>query len=76
MVPTRLADAVEEYRAAIRIHPDSAVAHNNLGYALSQMPGRLSDAVAEYREALRLDPTFANARFNLEAALRRTGDRK
>ena len=71
----RLPDAIAEYEAALRIRPDSAAAHNNLGYALSQLPGRLPDAVAEYRAALRIDPSSAEARHNLEDALRRLAAR-
>ncbi|MGA3018269.1 MAG: tetratricopeptide repeat protein, partial [Bryobacteraceae bacterium] len=52
-----------------RIRPDSAMAHNNLGYALSQMSDRLPDAVAEYRRALQLDPNYWNAHYNLAGAL-------
>jgi tetratricopeptide (TPR) repeat protein/mono/diheme cytochrome c family protein len=64
----RVADAIAEYRAALRARPDSAVVHNNLGGAL-QSSGDLSAAVAEYRLAVRVQPDYANARHNLGAAL-------
>ena len=42
-------------REAIRLKPDYAEAHNNLGIALTDQ-GKLDEAVAEYREAIRLKP--------------------
>ena len=57
------------YEAALRLRPDSADAHNNLGYALERIPGRLDDAIAEYERALRLKPDDAGAQINLGNAL-------
>ena len=48
-------EAIAEYREAIRLKPDFAEAHNNLGNAL-QAKGKLDEAIAEYREAIRLKP--------------------
>ena len=42
-------------RQAIRLQPDLAAAHNNLGIALGHQ-GKLDEAIAEYREAIRLKP--------------------
>ena len=45
-----------EYEAALRINPDLAEAHFNLGNALSHLPGRLPEAITEYEAALRISP--------------------
>ena len=52
--------AIEQYQAALRINPDYAEAHVNLGNALSQIPGRQSEAIAEYQAAVRIRPDYAN----------------
>ena len=65
----QLPEAIAEFQATLRIQPDHAAAHNNLGNALSKTPGRLADAIAEYRTALRLDPSYAAAHNNLASAL-------
>lgn len=54
------AEAAEQFRSAIALHPEFAEAHNNLGVALARQ-GRLDEAVAEVREALRLDPELPEA---------------
>ena len=46
----KLEEAIAEYRAAIRLKPDFAEAHCNLGNALTDQ-GKLDEAVAEYRAA-------------------------
>jgi tetratricopeptide (TPR) repeat protein len=56
------------FRAAIRIRPDYAEAHNNLGLVLIQS-GNDEDGIAALREAVRLAPAYAEARTNLGAAL-------
>ena len=48
-----------EYRKAIRLDPNSAVAHANLGSALVNQ-GELEQALVEFREATRLEPTNAD----------------
>ena len=53
-MPDRLPEAIAEYQAALRIEPDDADAHYNLGNALARMPGRLPEAIAEYQAALRI----------------------
>lgn len=70
----RLADAAVEFQAVLRIKPDHAKAHMNLGNVLFQM-GRLSDALAEYQSAVRLDPNYAPAHNNLGIALMQMPDR-
>jgi len=65
----RVAEALPEFEAAVRLKPDSADYHDNLGLALAATPDRLPDAIAEYRTALRIDPHFKPAHSNLGLAL-------
>jgi len=67
-IPGRQADAVAEFQAALRIKPDSELAHFHLGNAFQRM-GRLEEAMAEYRTALRIKPDAADARYELAYAL-------
>ena len=64
----QFADAIEQYREAIRIQPDYALAHNNLGGVLMKR-GRTDEAVKEIETALRIKPDFAQAHNNLAVAL-------
>ena len=63
--PGRQAEVVSAYEAALRLRPDAAVTHNNLGTLLAGEPGREAEAIAQYEAALRLDPDFAEANSNL-----------
>jgi len=56
--------AIEYYREAIRINPDDAAAHYNLGSALQNLE-RYDEAEEEYREAIRINPDLAEAHYNL-----------
>jgi len=56
------------FREAIRLRPDFAEAHNNLGLVLLQA-GDDQGAIAALREAVRINPDYADARANLGAAL-------
>jgi tetratricopeptide (TPR) repeat protein len=67
-----LGRAVATLRAAIRLRPDDALAHTNLGNAL-HASGDLPDAIASYHEAIRRKPNFADAHCNLGQALRQQG---
>jgi tetratricopeptide (TPR) repeat protein len=63
-----LENAVAAARQAIRLKPDDAKAHFDLGNALYGQ-GKQSEGIAEYREAIRLRPDDALAHTNLGAAL-------
>lgn len=54
-----VANAIPQFEAALRIRPDYAEAHANLGIALAQVPGRLPEAIAQYEAALRDRPDYA-----------------
>jgi tetratricopeptide (TPR) repeat protein len=69
--PNRLQEAIEHYRAALRIEPNAARTHTDLGTALSQLPNRLPEAVAEYRAALEILPDAPIPHNNLANTLSR-----
>ena len=60
----RDAEAVAEYREALRIYPKSSDTHNNLANLFDTM-GETNAALAEYQEAIRLDPKSTAPRNNL-----------
>lgn len=62
--------AVECFRRAVKLDPNFAVAHCNLGGALVQL-GRYDKAAAAFRQALRVRPDLAEAHHNLGVVLRR-----
>ncbi|MBV8230192.1 MAG: glycosyltransferase family protein [Planctomycetaceae bacterium] len=68
----RFTEAEACYREALRLRPDEAETHNNLGAALADQ-GLLEAAIMSYREALRLLPEYADAFYNLGNALRLSG---
>ena len=57
-----------EFREAVRLRPDFAQAHNNLGLVLVQS-GDDAAGIASLRTAVRLAPDYADARANLGAVL-------
>jgi tetratricopeptide (TPR) repeat protein len=61
----RYLEAIEHYRAAIRLHPDDANAEANLGAALAET-GKVSEAKVHLQRALRIDPHHKLARENLD----------
>ncbi len=66
----KLAEAIIESRAALRLKPDDYKAHGNIGDALCNQE-KLGEAIAEYREALQRKPDNAEAHHSLGLALRR-----
>jgi Tfp pilus assembly protein PilF len=59
--------AVRRYQEALKVHPDYAEAHNNLGAALAT-EGRYEEAAFHFSEAVRLKPGYRDARRNLQLA--------
>ena len=51
-MPDRIPDAIREFKAALRIEPDFADAHMNLGATLGKMPDRFPEAIEECKAAL------------------------
>ncbi len=62
------AEAIDHFRAALRIKPDFAYAHNGLGNALG-LTGHAADAATEYQAALAIDPHYAEAHNGLASVL-------
>jgi len=52
----------------VRIKPHFAMAHNNLGGALSAV-GKTTEAIDQFRQALRIDPNLVMAQQNLQVLL-------
>ncbi len=74
-VPGGRAEALEQYRAALRVVPGLPDAHLELAAALSEAgAAALPECIAEYRAALRLDPRYVEAHYGLARALLRTED--
>ena len=71
-LPGRRAEAVEQYRAVVRVVPRLPQAHLELAAVLAEDAATLDEAIAEYRATLRLDPHHALARYGLGRALLRT----
>jgi tetratricopeptide (TPR) repeat protein len=78
----RFDEAIAECREALKIKPDFAAAHNNLGDALTQskpgggtVPGQnaLDEAIGHFRAALQIKPDFMQARSNLGNVLLQNG---
>ncbi|MEI7936188.1 MAG: tetratricopeptide repeat protein, partial [Verrucomicrobiota bacterium] len=61
-------EAIRHYQLAIRLKPDHAAAHNNLGVALGKK-GQTDEAIRQFQEALRLKPDYVEARKNLDVVL-------
>ena len=64
----READTIAEYRTALRMKPDSALAHFHLGNTFHKM-GRLPDAITEYQASLSIDPGVPEVHYELAYAL-------
>jgi tetratricopeptide (TPR) repeat protein len=52
--------ALDEYKAAMKLNPDLALAHRGMGVVLGKL-GKTEDAVKQYEEYLKLAPTAADA---------------
>jgi Flp pilus assembly protein TadD len=64
----RLDEAISEFREVLRIHPEDAEMHCNLGVLLARK-GLVDQAVEEFRTALRLDPNLTRASEELKTVL-------
>jgi tetratricopeptide (TPR) repeat protein len=60
----RLAEAIPQFEAAIRLRPNHAQAYYNLGRAL-RLAGRLESSIAPFEKAIEIEPAFAAAHNDL-----------
>jgi len=70
----RLADAdtEERWEQTLRVNPNDARAHYNLGIVMERA-GDAEGAITHYVQAIRIQPDFAMAHDNLAMALQRAG---
>jgi len=61
------AEAITEYQAYLKAHPQAVAVRSNLGAALAH-EGRYTEAIQEYKQALATEPTNYGIRFNLALA--------
>ena len=57
-------EEIESYKQAIRIDPDLAMAHFNLGNTHGKL-GMYKEAIKSYKQAIRINPDDAEAHFFL-----------
>jgi tetratricopeptide (TPR) repeat protein len=69
----RVSEAMKEYRRLIRIDPQIAMAHQQLGLC-AVMTNDGAEAITEFQTAVRLDPSDANSHNDLGLALLSHGD--
>jgi protein O-mannosyl-transferase len=60
----RYAEAIDQFRLSLRLHPDFALARCNLAGTLQEM-GRFPEAMEEYQRVVALDPTLSLAYNNM-----------
>lgn len=65
--------AIRDYRAVLRLRPETLAARVNLGAALAHS-GQLDAAIAEYQAALQLAPQLGSVHLDLGLAYSRKGD--
>ena len=58
-------DALDEFRETIRLQPDHAAAHSEVGAILCDFKQDYDAAIAEFREAIRLKPDDPIAHYGL-----------
>ncbi len=68
----QLDEAVAQFQKVLKIYPNFADAHSNLGASLLQK-GQVDEAVVHFQKALEIKPNFADAHSNLGNALLQKG---
>ena len=63
--------AIESYRETLRVEPEHAAAHGELGMLLTQQ-GKWDEAMSHLRESIRIDPEVARPHFVLAKTLHET----
>jgi tetratricopeptide (TPR) repeat protein len=62
-------EAIPHFEEFLRIVPNDAKIHNNLGILYSGLGDHQKDAISHFEAAVRIDPTFKEAQYNLGVAL-------
>ena len=75
MAQGRPEEAIEHFKHAIRLDPQLASAHNDLGTLYAEQ-GKLDLAIAAFKAARRIAPTSVPTLYNLALAYGAQGDRK
>ena len=64
--------AIAQWKEALKLSPEDAKAHNNLGVALAGT-GKFNEAIPHFEKVLEVNPGYAEAHNNLGVALAQTG---
>ena len=67
-----LEGAIAAYRESIRLNPDDAINHNNLGLLRAEA-GDLDGAITAHQDSIRINAAFNLAHHNLSLALKAKG---
>jgi hypothetical protein len=70
----KIDEAMDHYRAAIKVYPKSKLAHSGLAYLLYRS-GQSEAAIEEYRAAIKIDPDFLEPVFDLGLVFESLGRR-
>ncbi|MBM4054846.1 MAG: tetratricopeptide repeat protein [Planctomycetes bacterium] len=65
-------EAVQEYLLVLKMNPDSAITHNNMGNILIDL-GRIDDGIMKFKDAIRLKPNYYDAHYNVGLAYFKKG---
>lgn len=65
-------EAIQNFKAAIRIKPDLAQAHNNLGAAYEKIEN-FKEAIRSFNKAIELKPDYAEAHNNIGSVYKKNG---
>jgi Flp pilus assembly protein TadD len=65
-------EAIGHFSEALKVQPDYAEAHNNLGVVLAGQ-GRVEEAVSHFAAALKIKPEYTAAENNLNRSLQVLG---
>jgi tetratricopeptide (TPR) repeat protein len=65
--------ALEMYQRSLKLQPEQAEAHTNMGDALLQT-GKIDEAINHLQQAIKINPDYTMAYYNLGCALQQKGD--
>jgi tetratricopeptide (TPR) repeat protein len=68
LAATEPAEAMEHYRAVLRLEPENPIAHHELGRLLAAAD-RTAEALPHFREVVRIEPGYSQGRINIGVSL-------